>query len=77
MNKLILKFGDMFQEQDGKWSFARISSAVVLAAWLTWVSVCVCSTKTLPGNMWEVSTVVSTLYGLNKVATAITGAKES
>ena len=63
------------KEEGGKVSFSRVSSALVLVAWLIWVSFIVFSTKTLPSGMWEVSTVIASLYSLNKVTTAITGTK--
>jgi hypothetical protein len=65
----------VLKEESGKTSFSRVSSALVLAAWLIWVTYIVFTTKTLPGGMWEVSTVIASLYSLNKVTTSITGTK--
>ena len=71
-----MKFWDILKELNGKLSFGRSASAVVLVAWLTWISFLVFSTKTLPAGMWEVGPVIVALYGLNKVAEAITGTKD-
>lgn len=62
----------MWQEPDGKASFSRIATTVVLAAWLLWVSYCVYQTKSFPGGTWEVSAVIGVLYGVNKAADAAT-----
>lgn len=66
-----MKFLSMWQETDGKASFSRISTTIVLASWLSWVSFIVFNTKSLPEGMWQIGTLVGLLYGLNKAATAI------
>ena len=66
-------FLSIFYEPDGKLSFARIASTVVLALWLSWVSFIVFSTRALPSGTWEVSPVILALYSVNKVASAIAG----
>ncbi len=62
------KIIEAFEDPNGVLSFSRTSTAVVLAAWLTWVTIIVCNTKTLPSGMWEISTVVGVLYSLGKAA---------
>lgn len=66
-----MKFLSMWQEDNGKASFSRISTTIVLASWLAWVSFIVFNTKSLPGGMWEIGTLVGLLYGLNKAASAV------
>ena len=67
----------MWEEDDGKASFARISSALVLVSWLGWVNYIVFKTVALPSGMWEISTVVGVLYSLNKVATVVANSQKA
>lgn len=60
----------IFQD-DGLMSFSRVASSLVLIAWLVWCSFIVFQTRALPSGMWEISTVVASLYGLNKVSCAV------
>lgn len=63
----------MLKDSDGKLSFARIFTGIILTAWLLWVSYIVFTTKLFPSNTWEISTLVTALYGMNKVSAAIAG----
>jgi hypothetical protein len=66
-----MKLTEMFKEPSGELSFSRIASFLVLVAWLTWCSYIVWNTRALPGGMWEISAVVGTLYGLNRITDAV------
>ncbi len=70
----------VFKEPDGKPSFSRISSAIWLAAVITWTSCIVAATHKLPDQLFGVAAVIGALYGANQVGSAIdnfTGSQKS
>lgn len=60
----------LFQETDEKPSFARIASAIVIAAALVWSSYIVIKTQKIP-DLLGVSALIGTLYSANRISAAI------
>ncbi len=54
----------------GKWSFARISSAIWLSGCIAWISVMIAIRHNVPDGQvfFGMAAVVTALYGVNKVA---------
>lgn len=66
------KLHEIFKESDGKVSFGRTASAIVLAAWLGWITFLVVWNHVLP-ELSGIIAPLSALYGANKISTAIGG----
>lgn len=60
----------LFREPDGKPSFSRIASAVILAATLVWSSYIVIETQKIP-DLLGVTALVSSLYAVNRIGNAV------
>ena len=61
----------MFQEESGKWSFSRISTALILLFYLAISGYIAVTEKTIPDIPDNLYLLLLSLYGVNKVATAI------
>ena len=61
----------IFQEESGKWSFSRISTAVILIFYLSFSGYIAFTEKKIPDLPDNLYLLLLSLYGVNKVATAI------
>lgn len=60
-----------FTTTDNKsWSFARVTSGAVIFAALFWVTFLVIAKGKIPENLTGLSTLILSLYGVNRVAEA-------
>ena len=71
-------FQGIFQEDNGKWSFSRVSCAYTLFASTAWVTYALFIGGKIPdlgGLTGYVAATLGVLYGSNKIASAITDGK--
>ena len=61
----------MFQEESGKYSFSRISTAVILLFYLAFSGYIAFTEKKIPDLPENLYLLLLSLYGVNKIATAI------
>ena len=68
-----------FKEDDGKWSFSRLSCAYTLLASTAWITMGMFMEGKIPdmgGITGYVAATLGVLYGSNKIASAISGDKQ-
>ena len=60
-----------FTTTDNKsWSFARVTSGAVIFSSLFWVTFLVIINRKIPDNLAGLSTLILSLYGVNRIAEA-------
>ncbi len=56
----------MFREESGKVSFTRVSSFLLVLAYIFWASYIVITKGKIPSMPWELVVLISAAYGINK-----------
>ena len=67
----------MFQEENGKWSFSRISTALILLFYLAISGYIAVTEKTIPDIPDNLYLLLLSLYGVNKLAGAFKSIRSS
>ncbi len=62
---------ELFKDDNGKTSFSRVFTAIIIVFYLMWTSYIAYHTKELPDIPENLYLLLLSLYGVNKVATAI------
>ncbi len=57
----------MFKERDGKTSFTRVSSFLLILAYIVWASYIVLSKGKIPPMPMELVYLIGAAYGINKI----------
>lgn len=66
-----MKILEMFKEKEGersKWSFSRVSSAIIILHYLTFSGYVAYSNHSIPDIPDNLYLLVASLYGVNKLA---------
>ena len=61
----------IFKDDNGKLSFSRVFTAIIIIFYLTWTSYIAYHTKQIPDIPDNLYLLVGVLYGTNKLASAI------
>ena len=61
----------MFREENGKWSFSRISTAIILLFYISFSGYIAITEKKIPDLPDNLYLLLLSLYGVNKFATAL------
>ena len=61
----------LFKDDNGKTSFSRVFTAIIIVFYLMWTSYIAYHTKKLPDIPENLYLLLLSLYGANKIATAI------
>lgn len=56
----------MFREESGKVSFTRVSSFLLILAYVAWATYIVFTKGEIPSMPWELVVLISAAYGINK-----------
>jgi len=67
----------LFKDDNGKWSFSRVSTAVILLFYLAISGYIAVTEKTIPDIPDNLYLLLLSLYGVNKLAGAIRNIKSS
>lgn len=59
---------EIFKEENGKWSFGRVASAVIILHHLFMSSYVVYETHSIPDIPDNLYLLIAALYGVNKIA---------
>ncbi|WP_456400122.1 hypothetical protein [Persephonella sp.] len=67
----------LFKDDNGKWSFSRVSTAIILSFYLAISGYIAVTEKTIPDIPDNLYLLLLSLYGVNKLASAFKSFKSS